>query len=215
MAKATETIKTQQVEACEMEITQRPFPLSADLWEKLNWLVALIWMLPKRLRYRFFSHFHAELRQFFSQERRQRVSDKASVSLQILLSGELWLQGETLHPIIRWVGTISVSAGERTINAELELRRSPNGRVSVSVLNGETVVNALVTAVKQMPPNEQNWLWAFLDEALLDYEDYLIATDSELKRELGERLREETVSFEELWQEILREREETRCRSGD
>ncbi|MFA0747396.1 hypothetical protein [Fervidibacter sp.] len=59
-----------------------------------------------------------------------------------------------------------------------------------------------------------HWLWAFLDEALLDYEDCLMATDPELKRELEARLREETVPFEELWLEVSREREENQCQSG-
>jgi hypothetical protein len=59
-----------------------------------------------------------------------------------------------------------------------------------------------------------HWLWAFLDEALLDYEDCLMATDPELKRELEARLREETVPFEELWLAVSREREENQCQSG-
>jgi hypothetical protein len=49
-----------------------------------------------------------------------------------------------------------------------------------------------------------HWLWAFLDEALLDYEDCLMATDPELKRELEARLREETVPFEELWLAVFK-----------
>jgi hypothetical protein len=53
-----------------------------------------------------------------------------------------------------------------------------------------------------------------LDEALLDYEDCLMATDPELKRELEARLREETVPFEELWLVVSREREENQCQSG-
>jgi hypothetical protein len=211
---AITTEKSQQAEKPETQAPQQITPLSADRWEKLHWLAAFIWVLPKKLRYRFFSHFHDELRQFFSQEHKPEVSEKATMSLRVPFSGEIWLQGRALHPTVRWLCSLSVSAGEQTINAELELRRSPNGRVSASVLNGEAVVNALVTAVKQMSPDEQNWLWAFLDEALLDYEDYLMATDPELKRELEARLREETVPFEELWLAVSREREENQCQSG-
>jgi len=201
------TGKSQQIKKPETQAPQQITPLSADQWGKLHWLAAFVWVLPKKLRYRFFSHFHSELRQFFSQEHKPEVSKEATMSLRVPFSGEIWLQGRTLRPTVRWVCSLSVSVGEQTINAVLELRRSPNGRTSVSILNGEAVVNALVTAVKKMSPNEQSWLWAFLDEALLDYEDYLMATDPELKRELEARLGEETVPFEELWLEVLKERE--------
>jgi hypothetical protein len=81
--------KSQQVEKPETQAPQQITPLSADRWEKLHWLAAFIWVLPKKLRYRFFFHFHDELRQFFSQEHKPEVSEKATMSLRVPFSGEI------------------------------------------------------------------------------------------------------------------------------
>jgi len=79
---------------------------------------------------------------------------------------------------------------------------------SQQVEKPETQAPQQITPLSADRWEKLHWLWAFLDEALLDYEDCLMATDPELKRELEARLREETVPFEELWLAVSREREE-------
>lgn len=74
------TTETQQI-----QITQ----IDPERKATLSWLAAIVWLLPKRFRYRFFSQFHPKLHCFFSQDKRMTVNETDALPLRLPVQGEL------------------------------------------------------------------------------------------------------------------------------
>lgn len=143
---------------------------------KVEEVAATLWLLPKKLRYRFFSAFHPDLRRFFSEVERETVEPATTVEI----SG-------TMH--IRWVE--DRAEAELTFDlapARFKVRLSRSGRFRIEV--NKECVEELISAVKKMRKAERDYLWTLMDEALADYEDYLLATRIKLIREHEEALEE-------------------------
>ena len=137
---------------------------------KVEELAAVLWLLPKKLRYRFFSAFHPDLRRFFSEVERETLEPATTVEL----SG-------AIH--VRWVE--DRAEAELTFDlapARFKVRLSRSGRFRIE-LDNEGCVEELIAAVKKMRRAERDYLWTLMDEALADYEDYLLATRIKLIRE--------------------------------
>jgi hypothetical protein len=109
------------------------------------------------------------------------------------------VERETLEPVttveiagamrIRWVE--DRAEAELTFDLEpvqFKVRLSRSGRFRVEVDN--ECVEELISAVKKMRKAERDYLWTLMDEALADYEDYLLATRIELIKEHEEALAE-------------------------
>jgi hypothetical protein len=151
--------------------------LSEERRRKVEEVAAVLWLLPAKLRYRFFSAFHPDLYRFFSEER-EAVGDAV---VTVGVSGTMQ---------VRWAGKraeAELSFGLPPARFKLRLGRS--GRFQVQVQN-EGVVEALVAVVKGLKRAERDYLWGLMDEALADYEDHLLATDPKLLREQEEALAE-------------------------
>ncbi|MFA0730631.1 MAG: hypothetical protein LKKZDAJK_000781 [Candidatus Fervidibacter sp.] len=138
-------------------------------------LAAILWFLPSRLRYRFFSAFHDDLRRFFES---QEAKEGEAPTKAWVWSGWASVQWEARRP--------KVILKFPDLPVAIEVRREKSGRFRVQLKDGER----LVAAVKAMTEAERDFLWALMDEALADYEDHLLATDPELIREHEEALRE-------------------------
>jgi len=146
--------------------------LSKKQRRKVEELAAVLWLLPKKLRYRFFSAFHPDLRRFFSEVERETLEPVTTVEV----SG-------AMH--IRWVE--DRAEAELTFDlapARFKVRLSRSGRFRIEV--DEKCVGELIAAVKKMRRAERDYLWTLMDEALADYEDYLLATRIKLIREQEE-----------------------------
>jgi hypothetical protein len=151
--------------------------LSKKQRRKIEELAAVLWLLPKNLRYRFFSAFHPDLRRFFSEVERETLEPVATVEF----SG-------AIH--VRWVE--DRAEAELTFDlapVRFKVRLSRSGRFRIEVEN-EECVGELIEAVKKMRKVERDYLWTLMDEALADYEDYLLATRIKLIREHEEALAE-------------------------
>ncbi len=154
----------------------------------LLWLAAVIGALPKRFRYRFFAHFHPELRAFFSQEPSTEVNDIEHLSLPV--QGELRLGRTGGRPTLH-LTLASAGVDGEGLTVPLKVRWLVGShRAVVRVEGSEGLVDRLVAIVKGLSAVEQALLWTLLDEALADYEDHLLATDPELVREHEEALLE-------------------------
>jgi hypothetical protein len=143
--------------------------------KKVERIAAALWLLPKKLRYRFFSAFHPDLCRFFSVERE---------TLEPVTTVEI---AGAMH--IRWVE--DRAEAELTFDLEparFKVRLSRAGRFRIEVDN--ECVGELISAVKKMRKAERDYLWTLMDEALADYEDYLLATRIKLIREHEEALAE-------------------------
>ncbi len=179
---------------------QRPKALSDERYAALLWLAAVIGALPKRFRYRFFAHFHPELRAFFSQEPSTEVNDIEHLSLPV--QGELQLGRTGGRPTLHLTLAFAGVDGEG-LTVPLKVRWLVGShRAVVRVEGSEGLVDRLVAIVKGLSAVEQALLWTLLDEALADYEDHLLATDPELVRGLEKRRQEEGRPLEEVWREM-------------
>jgi len=141
--------------------------------QEIEQLAATLWLLPTKLRYRFFSAFHDDLRRFFSEEEREALEAAVTVGV----SGTMQ---------VRWAG--KRAEAELTFGlppVRFKVRLSKAGRFQVQV-DDEKVVDTLIAIVKGMRKAERDYLWTLMDEALADYEDYLMAHDPELRRRLDE-----------------------------
>ena len=150
--------------------------LSEERRRKVEEVAAVLWLLPKKLRYRFFSAFHPDLRRFFSEVEREALEPVTTVEI----SG-------AMH--IRWVE--DRAEAELTFDlapARFRVRLSRAGRFRIEADN--ECVEELISAVKKMRKAERDYLWTLMDEALADYEDYLLATRIEVIREHEEALAE-------------------------
>lgn len=145
-------------------------------------LAAILWFLPSRLRYRFFSAFHDDLRRFFERQESQEAQEGEAPTKAWVWSGWASVQWEARRPKVIWEFP--------DLPVAIEVRREKSGRFRVQVKDSERLVAWLVAAVKAMTEAERDFLWALMDEALADYEDHLLATDPELIREHEEALRE-------------------------
>jgi hypothetical protein len=144
--------------------------------QEIEQLAATLWLLPTKLRYRFFSAFHDDLRRFFSEseEEREVVGDAA---VTVGVSGTMQ---------VRWAGKraeAELAFGLPPVRFKVRLSRA--GRFQVQV-DDEKVVETLIAIVKGMRKSERDYLWTLIDETLADYEDYLMAHDPELRRRLDE-----------------------------
>jgi hypothetical protein len=142
--------------------------------QEIEQLAATLWLLPTKLRYRFFSAFHDDLYRFFSEEEREAVGDAA---VTVGVSGTMQ---------VRWAGKraeAELAFGLPPVRFKVRLNRT--GRFQVRI-DGEKVVETLISIVKGMRKAERDYLWTLMDEALADYEDYLMAHDPELRRRLDE-----------------------------
>jgi hypothetical protein len=152
--------------------------LSEERRRKVEEVAAALWLLPTKLRYRFFSAFHPDLYRFFSEER--EVVGDAVVTVGV--SGTMQ---------VRWAGKraeAEVSFGLPPVRFKVRLNRT--GRFQVRVDDEKKVVETLISIVKGMGKAERDYLWSLMDEALADYEDHLLATDPKLLREQEEALAE-------------------------
>jgi hypothetical protein len=143
--------------------------LSKKQLQRVEEIAAAIWLLPKKLRFRFFSAFHPDLRRFFSEVERETLEPATTVEI-----------AGAMH--VRWVE--DRAEAELTFDlapAHFKVRLSRSGRFQIEV--NEECVEELISAVKKMRKAERDYLWTLMDEALVDYEDYLLATRIKLVRD--------------------------------
>ena len=146
--------------------------------QEIEQLAATLWLLPTKLRYRFFSAFHPDLRRFFSEER--ETLEGATVTVGV--SGTMQ---------VRWAGKraeAELAFGLPPVRFRVCLSKA--GRFRVEVDDGEKALETLIAVVKGMRKAERDYLWTLMDEALAEYEDYLMAHDPELRRRLDEAYEE-------------------------
>jgi hypothetical protein len=143
--------------------------LSKKQLQRVEEIATAIWLLPKKLRFRFFSAFHPDLRRFFSEVERETLEPATTVEI-----------AGAMH--VRWVE--DRAEAELTFDlapAHFKVRLSRSGRFQIEV--NEECVEELISAVKKMRKAERDYLWTLMDEALVDYEDYLLATRIKLVRD--------------------------------
>jgi hypothetical protein len=198
--------------------------LTEEERQRIRWLAAILWLLPSKLRYRFFSAFHPDLRRFFEGQG-DGESEAGEVVAKVAVSGEAWVRWEGKRgkegrrargkgQVVTWKFLMPMEFGGQVLSVAIEVRREKSGRFRVQVEGGEGLVEALIAAVKGMREAERDFLWGLMDEALADYEDHLLATDPELAKELERRCAEEGLPFEVVWQEVIRERGQEGCKNG-
>ena len=163
-------------------------------------VAAVVSMLPTKERHQFFSHFHPELKRHFSERKPLELDRKSPPQREIL--GEILVWAE--YKCVLFFGL----KGRKELRLEvrfpihvipdflpdvwLEIRwEIGKGEVTVQLQKPERLVELLVPTVKIMSEAEQRLLWTLLDEALVDYEDYLLANDPKWVKRLS-RAREET-----------------------
>ena len=161
-------------------------------------LAAILWLLPPKLRFRFFSAFHPDLRRFFE---KQESGEGETREISAEVWGGAWVRWEMKRAkkgqgargkgqVVTWKFFVPMELSGQILRVVIEVRRERSGRFRVQVGNGEGLVEALVAAVKEMTESERDFLWTLMDEALADYEDHLLATNPELIREHEEALAE-------------------------
>ena len=173
------------------------------------WLAAILWLLPPKLRFRFFSAFHPDLRRFFEGQG-DGEGEAGEVVAEVVVWGKAWVRWEGkpgkegrrargkeqvvtwkfFVPIVPIVLIVPMKWGGQVLSVAIEVRQGKARRCRVRVEGGEGLVEALIAAVKGMREAERDFLWGLMDEALADYEDHLLATDPELIREHEEALAE-------------------------
>ena len=207
--------------------------LTEEERQRIGWLAAILWLLPPKLRYRFFSAFHPDLRRFFEGQG-DGEGEAGEVVAKVAVWGEAWVRWERKRgkegrgargkervvtwkffvPIVPIVLIVPMKWGGQVLSVAIEVRQGKARRCRVRVEGGEGLVEALIAAVKGMREAERDFLWGLMDEALADYEDHLLATDPELAKELERRCAEEGLPFEVVWQEVIRERGQEGCKNG-
>jgi hypothetical protein len=198
--------------------------LTEEERQRIGWLAAILWLLPPKLRYRFFSAFHPDLRRFFEGQG-DGEGEAGEVVAKVAVSGEAWVRWEGKRgkegrgargtgQVVGWKFLMPMEFGEQVLSVAIEVRQGKARRCRVRVEGGEGLVEALIAAVKGMREAERDFLWGWMDEALADYEDHLLATDPELAKELERRCAEEGLPFEVVWQEVIRERGQEGCKNG-
>jgi hypothetical protein len=162
------------------------------------WLAAILWLLPPKLRFRFFSAFHPDLRRFFE---KQGSGEGEAREISAEVSGEAWVRWEVKRAkkgqgargkeqVVTWKFFVPMEWGGQVLSVAIEVRQGKARRCRVQVEGGEGLVEALISVVKGMTEAERDFLWTLMDEALADYEDHLLATNPELIREHEEALAE-------------------------
>jgi hypothetical protein len=198
--------------------------LTEEERQRIGWLAAILWLLPSKLRYRFFSAFHPDLRRFFEGQE-SGEGEAGEVVAKVAVSGEAWVRWEGKRgkegrrargkgQVVTWKFLMPMEFGGQVLSVAIEVRQGKARRCRVQVEGGEVLVEALIAAVKGMREAERDFLWGLMDEALADYEDHLLATDPELAKELERRCAEEGLPFEVVWQEVIRERGQEGCKNG-
>ncbi|MFA0768426.1 MAG: hypothetical protein OXFUSZZB_001754 [Candidatus Fervidibacter sp.] len=174
--------------------------LTEEERQRIGWLAAILWLLPPKLRYRFFSAFHPDLRRFFEGQG-DGEGEAGEVVAKVAVSGEAWVRWEGKRgkegrrargkgQVVTWKFLMPMEFGGQVLSVAIEVRQGKARRCRVRVEGGEGLVEALIAAVKGMREAERDFLWGLMDEALADYEDHLLATDPELIREHEEALAE-------------------------
>ncbi|MDT7897172.1 MAG: hypothetical protein RRB24_03525 [Armatimonadota bacterium] len=174
--------------------------LTEEERQRIGWLAAILWLLPPKLRYRFFSAFHPDLRRFFEGQG-DGEGETGEVVAKVAVSGEAWVRWEGKRgkegrrargkgQVVTWKFLMPMEFGGQVLSVAIEVRQGKARRCRVRVEGGEGLVEALIAAVKGMREAERDFLWGLMDEALADYEDHLLATDPELIREHEEALAE-------------------------
>ena len=198
--------------------------LTEEERQRIGWLAAILWLLPPKLRYRFFSAFHPDLRRFFEGQG-DGEGEADEVVAKVAVSGEAWVRWEGKRgkegrwargkgQVVGWKFLMPMEFGGQVLSVAIEVRQGKARRCRVRVDGGKGLVEALIAAVKGMRESERDFLWGLMDEALADYEDHLLATDPELAKELERRCAEEGLPFEVVWQEVIRERGQEGCKNG-
>lgn len=168
---------------------------------KVYVIAAIVGLLPKRWRYHFFNHFHSELREHFAKPMRKHSCigklSEASVSCTSLLS--FGRDGITL--------TVKVHFDKSASSFWLHWKHV-NERGHFALENPEEVVRKLVEVVRSLNKGEQRLLWTILDDALIDYEDYLITNDPRWLKRLNRARKEKGRPFEEVRSELMGKVEE-------
>ncbi len=183
-----------------MNTTAKEEGLTEEERQRIGWLAAILWLLPPKLRYRFFSAFHPDLRRFFEGQG-DGEGEAGEVVAKVAVSGEAWVRWEGKRgkegrrargkgQVVTWKFLMPMEFGEQFLSVAIEVRQGKARRCRVRVEGGEGLVEALIAAVKGMREAERDFLWGLMDEALADYEDHLLATDPELIREHEEALAE-------------------------
>jgi hypothetical protein len=67
--------------------------LTEEERQRIGWLAAILWLLPSKLRYRFFSAFHPDLRRFFEGQG-VGEGEAGEVVAKVAVSGEAWVRWE-------------------------------------------------------------------------------------------------------------------------
>jgi len=171
-------------------------------------IAAVVSMLPPKQRYRFFSHFHPELKRHFSEGKYLDLVRKSPPQKEtpiwacececvlFLMKGRKELRAKVWFPI--HVLPYFPPAVRLKICWKIG-----KGKVTMQLQRPEGLVELLVPTVKNMSEAEQRLLWTLLDEALVDYEDYLLANDPKWVERLS-RAREETGrTLDEVVSEIF------------
>jgi hypothetical protein len=171
-------------------------------------IAAVVSMLPPKERYRFFSHFHHELKRHFSKGKPLELGRKSPPQGETLIWAEckyvlfFGLKGrKELHLEVRF--PIHLHPDFPPAVWLKICWKIGKGEVKVQLQEPEKWVELLVPTVKTMSEAEQRLLWSLLDEALVDYEDYLLANDPKWVERLS-RAREETGrTLDEVLSEIF------------
>lgn len=162
-------------------------------------IAAIFGLLPKRWRYCFFAHFHSELREHFSkpmktQDEIKQLSEKILPCFTILslrkdkciLKADVYFGGLTLPLRLCW--------------------KYSDGRRRFMLENSYEVVCELVEVVRSLGKDEQRLLWTILDDAIVDYEDFLIANDQRWLERLNRARKEKGRPLEKVRSELLGQR---------
>lgn len=162
---------------------------------KVYAIAAVFYLLPKKWRHRFFSHFHGELREHFSKPMERR-GDAEQLNGEPMLCLTLLTFGKD--------GFVSAEVYFAELRLLLRFHwRHSNERKRFSLRNCDEVVYSLTEIVKSLDKDERRLLWTILDDAIVDYEDYLIANDPRWLERLNRARREKGRSLEKVRLKLL------------
>jgi hypothetical protein len=159
--------------------------------QKVALLAVLIEGLPEVARFAFFNRFRDDIGDFFEGlgEKPLKRWLKEKLPDAVALKRWAWAKVASLlpFPAIVQKGTEGADTFPVRLWSKVPLRVhwrcSLNGRKGLMRWEWETDeagLEWLVKEVAKLPLRERHCLWALLDDALADYEDYLLATEPQL-----------------------------------
>jgi hypothetical protein len=165
--------------------------------QKVTLLAVLIEGLPEGARFAFFDRFRDDIGDFFEGlgEKPLKRWLKEKLPDAVALKRWAWAKVASLLPFPAIVpkGTEGADTFPVRLWSKVPLRVhwrcSLNGRKGLMRWEWETDeagLEWLVKEVAELPLRERHCLWALLDDALADYEDYLLATEPRWRREQEE-----------------------------